>query len=91
MQTKTIEAPVDVPTLAEAARHEPVQVVDNGEPAFVALSPAEFERLVEVDRDRRRNAGERLKRLMDDIGSRVAASATPEEIAELEQMLIDED
>lgn len=45
MQTKTIEAPVDWATLKEAARREPVTVISDGVPAFVAVSPAEFERL----------------------------------------------
>ncbi|MCL4766542.1 MAG: hypothetical protein KJZ80_09950 [Hyphomicrobiaceae bacterium] len=80
-----------IAAVAEAARSHPVKVVADGEPAFVAVDPEEFERLVEVDRDRRRKAGRRLKRLMDDIGAHVAANATPEEIAELERMLIDED
>ena len=45
MQTKTISAPVDLDTLTEAARQEPVIVIANGKPAFVAVSPADFERL----------------------------------------------
>jgi prevent-host-death family protein len=39
--------------LIEAARKEPVTVLENGEPAVVVLSPAEFDRLDEQDRIRR--------------------------------------
>lgn len=44
-KTKIISAPVDLATLTEAARREPVTVIADGEPVFVAVSPAEFERL----------------------------------------------
>lgn len=39
--------------LIEAARTEPVTVLENGEPAAIVLSPTEFERLDEQDRIRR--------------------------------------
>jgi len=42
---RTIKAPVDLPTLADAARREPAIVLASGKPAFVAVSPEEFERL----------------------------------------------
>ena len=90
MQTKTIDNDV-IADLAKAVRDEPVAVMTAGETAFVAVSPAEFERLVGFDRRRRQTAAKQLKQLMDDIGAQVAATATPEEIAELERMLIDED
>jgi PHD/YefM family antitoxin component YafN of YafNO toxin-antitoxin module len=39
--------------LIDAARKEPVLVLDDGEPAAVVLSPEAFERLDEADRVRR--------------------------------------
>ena len=44
-KTKTISAPVDLATLAEAARRGPITVTAGGKAAFVAVSPEEFERL----------------------------------------------
>ena len=52
--------------LIEAARNEPVTVLDNGEPVVVVLSPAEFDRLKEQDRIRREaNRHAHLGRLID--------------------------
>ena len=39
--------------LINAARAEPVTLLENGEPAAIVLSPAEFDRLDEQDRIRR--------------------------------------
>jgi len=39
--------------LIQAARNEPVTVLENGEPAAIVLSPREFDRLDEQDRIRR--------------------------------------
>lgn len=39
--------------LIEAARAEPVTLLENGAPAAIVLSPAEFDRLDEQDRIRR--------------------------------------
>ncbi len=39
--------------LIEAARAEPVTLLENGEPAAIVLSPAEFDRFDEQDRIRR--------------------------------------
>jgi PHD/YefM family antitoxin component YafN of YafNO toxin-antitoxin module len=87
MRTKTILAPVDVATLTEAARREPVTVIADGEPAFVAVSPAEFERLArratqyDEARDRLMLAVRAMQR------TAVARGLTEEE---LERLLADE-
>ena len=87
MQTKTLDAPVDLATLTEAARREPVTVLANGEPAFVALSPSEYARLarraVEYEESR--------DRLMSSIRAmQQTAAARGLTDAELERLLADE-
>ena len=55
MQTLTTDAKdIKVRELIEAARREPVTVIENGERAAVVLSPTEFDRLEEQDRIRRK-------------------------------------
>ena len=51
MQTLSADTKeIKVRELIEAARKGPVTVLENGEPAVVVLSPADFERLAEQDR-----------------------------------------
>ena len=52
--------------LIEAAREEPVTVLENGARAVVVLSPAEFDRLQEQDRIRR-EAKARLRKTISTI------------------------
>jgi prevent-host-death family protein len=73
--------------LIEAARKEPVTVLQNGEPAAVVLSPAEFERLDEQDRIRR-EAKSRLRETIAAIHREAAERGLTE--AELERLLADE-
>jgi prevent-host-death family protein len=44
---------IELREVIEAARDEPVTVLENGDPVAVVLSPAEFDRLQEQDRIRR--------------------------------------
>jgi len=54
MRTLSNDAePIQLRELIEAARKEPVTVLENGEPAVVVLSPQEFNRLEQRDRIRR--------------------------------------
>ncbi len=53
MPMKTLTAPTDIRVIARVAQQEPVKVVAEGEAAFVAVSPDEFDRLEEQDRIRR--------------------------------------
>ncbi len=78
---------IKVRELIEAARDEPVTVLENGAPALVALSPAEFERLDEQDRIRR-EAKARLRRTISAIQSEAADRGLTD--AELERLLADE-
>jgi prevent-host-death family protein len=73
--------------LIEAARTEPVTVLDNGEPAVVVLSPAEFDRLEEQDRIRR-EAKARLRQTIASIHREAAERGLTE--TELERLLADE-
>ncbi len=73
--------------LIEAARKEPVTVLENGAPAAVVLSPAEFDRLDEQDRIRR-EAKDRLRQTMARMQKEAAARGLTE--AELERLLADE-
>jgi prevent-host-death family protein len=73
--------------LIEAARTEPVTVLENGEPAVVVLSPAEFDRLEEQDRIRR-EAKARLRQTIASIHREAAEGGLTE--PELERLLADE-
>lgn len=83
--------PIDVEALAEAAKREPVTVMNGDREAFVVLAPDAFRRMVEDDRGRRKEAWDRLESTLGGIHRRVAAELTPEEIARLEREIIDED
>ena len=87
MPTKTVTAPKDIHTIARAAQREPVTVLAEGEAAFVALSPGEFERLEEQDRIRREAKGE-LKRVVARMRAHAAEQGLGE--AELDRLLADE-
>jgi prevent-host-death family protein len=73
--------------LIEAARKEPVTVLENGEPAAVVLSPIEFERLDEQDRIRR-EAKARLRQTIASIHREASERGLTE--PELERLLADE-
>jgi prevent-host-death family protein len=73
--------------LIEAARKEPVTVLENGEPAVVVLSPAEFDRLDEQDRIRR-EAKARLRETIASIHRDARERGLTE--TELERLLADE-
>jgi prevent-host-death family protein len=73
--------------LIDAVREEPVTVLADGERAVVVLSPAEFERLGEQDRNRREAKG-RLQCTIETIHREAAERGLTEE--ELKQLLADE-
>ena len=73
--------------LIEAARNEPVTVLDNGEPVVVVLSPAEFDRLEEQDRIRR-EAKARLRRTISSMQREAAERGLTD--AELDRLMADE-
>jgi len=73
--------------LIDAARKEPVTVLDNGEPAAVVLSPAEFNRLDEQDRIRR-EAKARLRQTIASIHLEASERGLTE--TELERLVADE-
>jgi prevent-host-death family protein len=73
--------------LIEAAREELVTVLENGEPAAVVLSPAEFDRLGEQDRVRR-EAKARLRLTIASIHRDAAEHGLTE--VELERLLAEE-
>jgi prevent-host-death family protein len=87
MRTKTLDAPVDLATLAEAARREPVTVLSNGEPAFVALSPSEYARLSRRAAEYEESA-DRLLSAVRAMQQTAAARGLTD--AELERLLADE-
>jgi len=78
---------IKVRELIEAAREEPVTVLDNGTPAAVVLSPAEFDRLDEQDRIRR-EAKARLRQTISAIQKEAADRGLT--ASELERLLADE-
>jgi PHD/YefM family antitoxin component YafN of YafNO toxin-antitoxin module len=78
---------IKVRELIEAARDEPVTVIENGAPALVALSPAEFGRLDEQDRIRR-EAKARLRQTISAIQRDAADRGLTD--AEFERLLADE-
>lgn len=78
---------IKVRELIEAARKEPVTVLENGARAVVVLSPAEFDRLDQQDRIRR-DAKARLRKTISAIQKEAADRGLTE--AELERLLADE-
>jgi prevent-host-death family protein len=72
--------------LIEAARKEPVTVLENGEPAAVVLSPVEFDRLDEQDRIRRK-AKARPRQTVASIHREASERGLTE--TELERLLAD--
>ena len=73
--------------LIEAARNEPVIVLEKGEPVAVVLSPAEFERLEEQDRIRR-EAKARLRETISLVQREAAERGLTD--AELDRLMADE-
>jgi prevent-host-death family protein len=73
--------------LIDAARKEPLTVLENGAPAAVVLSPAEFDRLDEQDRIRRETK-DRLSQTVARMQKEAADRGLTE--AELERLLVDE-
>jgi len=89
MRTLSADAEkIEVRELIDAARSEPVTVLENGEPVMVVLSPAEFDRLEEHDRIRR-EAKARLQQTISIIQLEAAEHGLTE--AELERLMADED
>jgi prevent-host-death family protein len=78
---------IKVRELIEAAREEPLTVLENGEPAVVVLSPAEFDRLDEQDRVRR-DAKARLRKTISALQQEAADRGLTD--AEVERLLADE-
>ena len=88
MRTITAEATdATVRRLIEAAAEEPVTVLDNGEPAAVVVSPAEFARLDEPDRIRR-EAKARLRATLTAAHAEAAGHGLTDD--QLERLLADE-
>jgi prevent-host-death family protein len=73
--------------LIEAARKEPVTVLEHGKPAVVVLSPTEFDRLDEQDRIRR-EAKARLRETIASIHRDASERGLTE--TELDRLLADE-
>jgi prevent-host-death family protein len=67
--------------LIEAARNEPVTVLENGEPAAIILSPSEFDRLDEQDRIRR-EAKARLRQTIAAVHKEAAERGLSEQEAD---------
>jgi PHD/YefM family antitoxin component YafN of YafNO toxin-antitoxin module len=87
---QTLSADIEdakVRRLIEAARKEPVMVLEDGEPAAVVLSPEEFERLGEVDRIQR-EAKARLRKTIAAVQNEAAEKGLTE--AELDRLSADE-
>lgn len=80
-------ADIKIRQLIEAASKEPITVLENGEPAAIVLSPAEFNRLDEHDRIRR-EAKARLRQMLTEVQRDAAARGLTD--AELEWLLADE-
>jgi prevent-host-death family protein len=78
---------IKVRELIEAAREEPLTVLENGEPAVVVLSRAEFDRLDEQDRVRR-DAKARLRKTISALQQEAADRGLTD--AEVERLLADE-
>ena len=73
--------------LIEAARNEPVTIVENNEPVAVVLSPCEFDRLDKQDRVRR-EARARLRQTISSIQRDAAGRGLTE--TELDRLMSDE-
>jgi prevent-host-death family protein len=78
---------IKVRELIEAARDEPLTVLENGEPAAVVLSPAEFDRLDEQDRIHR-EAKARLRKTISAIQKEATGRGLTDD--EVERLLADE-
>jgi prevent-host-death family protein len=78
---------IKVRELVEATRDEPVTVLQNGEPAVVVLSPADFERLAEQER-MRHEAKARLRRTLSAMQKDAADRGLTDK--ELDRLLADE-
>jgi prevent-host-death family protein len=88
MRTLSADAgAIEVHDLIEAARKEPIMVLEHGAPAAIVLSPAEFERLDEQDRIRR-DAKARLRKTIAAMQQDAADRGLT--AAELERLLADE-
>jgi prevent-host-death family protein len=88
MRTLSADAKkIKIRELIDAAREEPVTVLENGAPAAVVLSPAEFERLDEQDRIRR-EAKIRLRQTMAAMQKEAAERGLTD--SELDRLLADE-
>jgi prevent-host-death family protein len=78
---------INLGELIEAARREPVTIVENGKPVAVVLSPSEFNRLEEQDRIRR-EAKARLRKTIAAIQREATSRGLTE--AELDRLTADE-
>jgi prevent-host-death family protein len=88
MRTLSNDAePIQLRELIEAARKEPVTVLENGEPAVVVLSPQEFNRLEQQDRIRR-DANMRVQRTIAAMQKEAAERGLTDK--ELARLLADE-
>jgi hypothetical protein len=74
--------------VAKAARREPVKIVAEGEPAFVAVDLEVYERMAKAERELRERAWDRLEATMGKMAQKAAAAGLTE--AELERLLADE-
>jgi prevent-host-death family protein len=87
---QTLSAEIDdlkVRRLVEAARKEPVTLLDDGEPVAVVISLEEFARLDDQDRIRR-DAKARLRQTI--AATQVEAAGKGFSEAELDRLLADE-
>jgi prevent-host-death family protein len=88
MRTLSNDAePIQLRELIEAARKDPVTVLENGEPAVVVLSPQEFNRLEQQDRIRR-DANMRVQRTIAAMQKEAAERGLTDK--DLAQLLADE-
>ena len=88
MRTLTADTEkVGLRELMDLVRDEPLTVLANGQPAFVVLSAAEFGRLDEHDRIRRK-AAERLRETISAIHREAALRGLTE--PELDRLMADE-
>lgn len=82
---------IDVEAVAEATKRGPVTIQAHGRDAFIAVDPADYRRLAIAEARRRQAATDDLLQVMGRIQQNIAESLTPDEIARLEQEIIDED
>jgi prevent-host-death family protein len=78
---------IKIDDLIEAARNEPVTILENGGPVALVLSPSEFHRLEEQDRIRQ-GAKARLRETISALQREAADRGLTE--TELERLLSDE-